>query len=589
LDNKYKYIIQLFRKYKLEQSKEISLINIFSKILLKKNISENEVKILQENLQSKYGFFFYQISLFYKGKKTLDKLKEELIVLIEENIDDEILNLVIVKGIYDIDKLWIVNYYLDREEIYFYLIPEIVNLITNDSQLYGHVFMSLVEKIENIAIEHNLKLNYEQLGQTCIEYKNKQLGLKFLCKAWENFPSKNLAKQIRDIILILENLEYYEYNYEKIYKYLEDEQNNIEIVKNIIFLKLIDYKKGIIKLNKFLLKIEKRDIQKLYPLLQMIYFKTLTQSNNREIEDNLFENSIIIDNQIKKIPNTYQEIKNYEKFSKEEFRLYKIEKNSDIKRLDLFLLAQILEKYIQFKKRITGIREIQMSKDATGEEIIKKLRKASGFEEMDKQQNKYINGESKRTLLFFLYSNFYNLNILMDKLLNNFNKNLLRVPKNQINMERKKLLSLESILFLFKLEILEYIVEDKTIYLQQSTLDFFNKNIVYPEEIEIMKVLVKIKDRIIDDTKAVEVEKNYQLETSKLNVSPLSCLYFSLMALDGDYITEDINFNIGTSYSSLFLIDHWSRKFGINLAEKKELKKVLIRLSSDIAKEEKLL
>ena len=322
---------------------------------------------------------------------------------------------------------------------------------------------------------------------------------------------------------------------------------------------------------------------------QMIYFKTLTQSNNREIEDNLFENSIIIDNQIKKIPNTYQEIKNYEKFSKEEFRLYKIEKNSDIKRLDLFLLAQILEKYIQFKKRITGIREIQMSKDATGEEIIKKLRKASGFEEMDKQQNKYINGESKRTLLFFLYSNFYNLNILMDKLLNNFNKNLLRVPKNQINMERKKLLSLESILFLFKLEILEYIVEDKTIYLQQSTLDFFNKNIVYPEEIEIMKVLVKIKDRIIDDTKAVEVEKNYQLETSKLNVSPLSCLYFSLMALDGDYITEDINFNIGTSYSSLFLIDHWSRKFGINLAEKKELKKVLIRLSSDIAKEEKLL
>ena len=321
----------------------------------------------------------------------------------------------------------------------------------------------------------------------------------------------------------------------------------------------------------------------------MIYFKTLTQSNNREIEDNLFENSIIIDNQIKKIPNTYQEIKNYEKFSKEEFRLYKIEKNSDIKRLDLFLLAQILEKYIQFKKRITGIREIQMSKDATGEEIIKKLRKASGFEEMDKQQNKYINGESKRTLLFFLYSNFYNLNILMDKLLNNFNKNLLRVPKNQINMERKKLLSLESILFLFKLEILEYIVEDKTIYLQQSTLDFFNKNIVYPEEIEIMKVLVKIKDRIIDDTKAVEVEKNYQLETSKLNVSPLSCLYFSLMALDGDYITEDINFNIGTSYSSLFLIDHWSRKFGINLAEKKELKKVLIRLSSDIAKEEKLL
>ena len=239
LDNKYKYIIQLFRKYKLEQSKEISLINIFSKILLKKNISENEVKILQENLQSKYGFFFYQISLFYKGKKTLDKLKEELIVLIEENIDDEILNLVIVKGIYDIDKLWIVNYYLDREEIYFYLIPEIVNLITNDSQLYGHVFMSLVEKIENIAIEHNLKLNYEQLGQTCIEYKNKQLGLKFLCKAWENFPSKNLAKQIRDIILILENLEYYEYNYEKIYKYLEDEQNNIEIVKNIIFLKLI--------------------------------------------------------------------------------------------------------------------------------------------------------------------------------------------------------------------------------------------------------------------------------------------------------------------------------------------------------------
>ena len=156
-------------------------------------------------------------------------------------------------------------------------------------------------------------------------------------------------------------------------------------------------------------------------------------------------------------------------------------------------------------------------------------------------------------------------------------------------MERKKLLSLESILFLFKLEILEYIVEDKTIYLQQSTLDFFNKNIVYPEEIEIMKVLVKIKDRIIDDTKAVEVEKNYQLETSKLNVSPLSCLYFSLMALDGDYITEDINFNIGTSYSSLFLIDHWSRKFGINLAEKKELKKVLIRLSSDIAKEEKLL
>lgn len=589
LDNKYKYIIQLFRKYKLEQSKEISLINIFSKILLKKNISENEVKILQENLQSKYGFFFYQISLFYKGKKTLDKLKEELIVLIEENIDDEILNLVIVKGIYDIDKLWIVNYYLDREEIYFYLIPEIVNLITNDSQLYGHVFMSLVEKIENIAIEHNLKLNYEQLGQTCIEYKNKQLGLKFLCKAWENFPSKNLAKQIRDIILILENLEYYEYNYEKIYKYLEDEQNNIEIVKNIIFLKLLDYKKGIIKLNKFLLKIEKRDIQKLYPLLQMIYFKTLTQSNNREIEDNLFENSIIIDNQIKKIPNTYQEIKNYEKFSKEEFRLYKIEKNSDIKRLDLFLLAQILEKYIQFKKRITGIREIQMSKDATGEEIIKKLRKASGFEEMDKQQNKYINGESKRTLLFFLYSNFYNLNILMDKLLNNFNKNLLRVPKNQINMERKKLLSLESILFLFKLEILEYIVEDKTIYLQQSTLDFFNKNIVYPEEIEIMKVLVKIKDRIIDDTKAVEVEKNYQLETSKLNVSPLSCLYFSLMALDGDYITEDINFNIGTSYSSLFLIDHWSRKFGINLAEKKELKKVLIRLSSDIAKEEKLL
>ena len=589
LDNKYKYIIQLFKKYKLEQSKEISLINIFSKILLKKNISENEVKILQENLQSKYGFFFYQISLFYKGKKTLDKLKEELIVLIEENIDDEILNLVIVKGIYDIDKLWIVNYYLDREEIYFYLIPEIVNLITNDSQLYGHVFMSLVEKIENIAIEHNLKLNYEQLGQTCIEYKNKQLGLKFLCKAWENFPSKNLAKQIRDIILILENLEYYEYNYEKIYKYLEDEQNNIEIVKNIIFLKLLDYKKGIIKLNKFLLKIEKRDIQKLYPLLQMIYFKTLTQSNNREIEDNLFENSIIIDNQIKKIPNTYQEIKNYEKFSKEEFRLYKIEKNSDIKRLDLFLLAQILEKYIQFKKRITGIREIQMSKDATGEEIIKKLRKASGFEEMDKQQNKYINGESKRTLLFFLYSNFYNLNILMDKLLNNFNKNLLRVPKNQINMERKKLLSLESILFLFKLEILEYIVEDKTIYLQQSTLDFFNKNIVYPEEIEIMKVLVKIKDRIIDDTKAVEVEKNYQLETSKLNVSPLSCLYFSLMALDGDYITEDINFNIGTSYSSLFLIDHWSRKFGINLAEKKELKKVLIRLSSDIAKEEKLL
>ena len=321
----------------------------------------------------------------------------------------------------------------------------------------------------------------------------------------------------------------------------------------------------------------------------MIYFKTLTQSNNREIEDNLFENSIIIDNQIKKIPNICQEIKNYEKFSKEEFRLYKIEKNSDIKRLDLFLLAQILEKYIQFKKRITGIREIQMSKDATGEEIIKKLRKASGFEEMDKQQNKYINGESKRTLLFFLYSNFYNLNILMDKLLNNFNKNLLRVPKNQINMERKKLISLESILFLFKLEMLEYIVEDKTIYLQQSTLDFFNKNIVYPEEIEIMKVLVKIKDRIIDDTKAVEVEKNYQLETSKLNVSSLSCLYFSLMALDGDYITEDINFNIGTSYSSLFLIDYWSRKFGINLAEKKELKKVLIRLNSDIAKEEKLL
>ena len=130
--------------------------------------------------------------------------------------------------------------------------------------------------------------------------------------------------------------------------------------------------------------------------------------------------------------------------------------------------------------------------------------------------------------------------------------------KNFINnyiqeISNKKIISPDSILFLYKLNLLEIIKNLNNIYFQKSTYNFFKESINETEVLDIIKVLDDLKDtRMIDDENINTLFKNKEI----------SVFFNRLISLlhknEYDYISEDRNLkklsNIINSYSSLFII-----------------------------------
>lgn len=551
LEEKYKYVLHLSRKFDFSISIDLQLIKVYSKIMLKKKINIEDTLYLEENhTKNDAVSLYYNIFLFQNEKINIDDFKKIIEDILEKNINNEILNLIILRAAYLIDWFWIINIFIKEQKKYEYLIPEIIWLISYN-KIDGYNYNRIIKELDENDGTHD----YELIGNAYIEYKNFNTGLEYLYKSWKQKKTLILAKKIRAVLIMKEVGD------QEIYEYLKDcEKNNLEDkIKNIILLYFVDNKRGTVELNNLLLSFQTEDFNEVLNYIQNLYFNFLLRESKKETEF-YFENSLYIEKSIRYIPNIYLKYnkEEYELMNKEDFDVYKLGNIKNLKNLKLALLATIMKKLNGFEKKASGIRTINIDKLKNNpEKIIEKLGELSGASKFQREREMYLNLNSKEYLLL-LYNNFYELEDFISKFINRFNNNYLNMPKYTVNYQKNKLIAPDSILLLYKLKLLKILYYENSLFFQKTTYNFFkNEMHTYPEAKEIVKILKEFQGKMIDDENINEL-----IRVSKVDndiISPFSRLHYSFIEKNADYITEDRNLKFPGDiniYSSLFLISN---------------------------------
>ena len=549
LNKKYKQVLQLIKKVKIEETAQIKSLKIFCKVFKNLDLNKEETRFL-EYKKEKIGLeflFYYFISLKIK-KILIFEFKENIMKILTTKTNDFVI-LILLRLIYYVDNYWIIDFFIKEQDRYRHFIPEIIDILSEDNEILGIKFEEFINKI-NMS---NLNINFSNIAKAYIEYRNPRKALYFFLKQWKVEKNIGVASSIFDLCLLFE-----EFN-EEVYEYLKNTELDLEkeFLLNI-FLYFKDQKEAIKNINNFFLSKTLKELEKIKVLIGKFYVKYLLKSNK-----NMFENTLYIVDGKMYIPDIYLKNikleKHYLKMDLDKFNIFEREKIHSKENLLLHLVLEFMNKlggFDKIVKDLPGIKSFSIDTDRKdfGISFIDLLEETSGEKELKKLRNKYLeinNYQGKVILMNNLYFNFQQLNMFLEEFIARFNKNF--INKHIQEIDNKKIISPDSILFLYKLNLLEIIKNLNNIYFQKSTYNFFKESIKESEALDIVKVLDDLKDtRMIDDENTNTLFKNK--ETPIFFNRLISLLHKN----EYDYISEDRNLkklsNIINSYSSLFII-----------------------------------
>lgn len=557
---KYKYILKIFKDIKLEITLEIYLIKIFSKIFkdIKLDIKELESLENELNKNNPYVTLFHNVLKLKKDEISWEYFKNIILNLLE-NTKDDLFFIILLRLIYPFNNYWIINLFLDNQEKYKRFIPEVVILLGKDSNILSFKYDTFIEKINF----ENENINFTNIGEVYIQYRNPQKAFSFLSKEWNISKTEELARKILNLSLAMDknNESFY---LEGIYDYLITRCKNLEeeFLLNI-YLSFKNKKEAYIKLNKLLLN-NNNKLKKASEIIYKCYIRSFTNIHKEEY----FENTTYIIGTKKYIPSLYFELdqlklKNYIPMDQDKLQILIMENEGKKQNFNTVLLEDFVIStggWEQIRKTLPGIKALTVDKN-NEKNLIQKLEELSGIKEIEHLRKKYFSKEksnNKIILMSNLYSNFFELNILIEEFINNFDISLLN--KLEKGYKNKKLISPNSILFLHKLDLLNCIKDDSTVYFQKSVYEFFkeesNRNNI--EALKIIKILHEIKNRMIDDEYIGSLVKEKDKKLIDFKSNEIQRLFYFVLKEGFDYITEDANvkiFNkILNSYSSLILV-----------------------------------
>lgn len=560
VNKKYKYILKICRELSLENLSSIENIRIFSKILLKLKLKNREYIFLKEKALQKESleFIFYNFYLFKINEINFLNFKEIITEILEDRDKESSLNdisiIILLRLNYSIetnDKFWIINYFIDRQNEYRRFIPEIINLISEDEKISGMDFENFINRIDL----DNENINFTSISKAYRDFKNPKNALKMLYKKWNNVKDEETANNIFSLCLIEEKYD------EEIYNFFKEKNNTLEKKFLLsVFLLYEKEKEGIIEINKLFLNTSNKELKEISILIIKFYFKNIL--NHKSLVKNVsFENTMYKIKDKLYIPDIYFKGNanfSYEKMDLDKFDIFQRENTFSKINLLEYLISTFIT-YIggldKFITDIPGFKRVSIAPEDKAVSIIDTLEEISGEKELKTLRNKYLkieDSESKKKILMnTLYINYFQLNIFLDDFIAQFNENFINRNVNKNNV--KKIISIESILFLYKLDLLEIIKILDNVFFQKSTYNFFKEAFDEPSALSIIKILDDIKDiKMKDDENINTIYKNKE-------ISPyLNRLIYITNQFDFDYISEDRNLKIlnplVNSYSVIYII-----------------------------------
>ncbi|EUB37148.1 hypothetical protein [Fusobacterium sp. CM1] len=549
LNKKYKQVLQLIKKVKIKETPQIKSLKIFCKVFKNLDLNKEEYSFLEQKKEEiGLEFLFYSFISIKNKKILIPEFKKNIIKILSTKINDLVI-LILLRLTYYIDNYWIIDLFIKEQDRYRHFIPEIIDILSEDNKILGIKFEEFINRINM----NNLNINFSNIAKAYIEYKNPKKALNFFLKQWKIKKDTGVALSIFNLCLLFE-----EFN-EEVYEYLKNTELNLEkeFLLNV-FLYFRDQKEAIKNINKFFLSKTFKELEKIKILIGKFYVKYLLKSDK-----NIFENTLYIVDRKMYIPDIY--FKNislenhYLKMDLDKFNIFEREKIYNKENLLLHLVLKFMDELggvDKIIKDLPGVKSfsIDINRKDFGLSFIGLLEEISGEKELKKLRNKYLEiniYQGKVILMDNLYFNFQQLNIFLEEFMARFNKNFINNYIQEIS--NKKIISPDSILFLYKLNLLEIIKNLNNIYFQKSTYNFFKESINETEVLDIIKVLDDLKDtRMIDDENINTLFKNKEI----------SVFFNRLISLlhknEYDYISEDRNLkklsNTINSYSSLFII-----------------------------------
>lgn len=519
MNRKYKKILKIYNFLGDEKNKTVELINIYSKIMLKKGINEFEENFLK-NEQDLFSIFFYKTVLFFKKSISDDEYikSSEEILKKHSSID------LIVEVIYNYKKNWIIDYILKTNEKREEFISALIKNLRTDYEIDGFNYDDIIEQIKD---EKNI--DYESIGRIYIEFKNLEQALFYLKKAMNKSKNINLAKTL---LIVLINLKKTDLD---VYSYLKENLKKDEIgykIQNIIMLYFTNKMEAKIELNKLLLNLSQDEIKKNKEILAYIYFELiLLNYNKNEIK---YEYALYKNNNNKYIAEIYNPKKEFKILSEEKYINLS---SNEIEDLTVYLMQGIAIKEKFFER--PGITKIEFDKNNI-DGFLEKVSQINGKAKFEKACEKYFSEESNQVLgLYNLPIDF--IEMFIDKLIYHKSKR----KKIENIKEKEKIFSLDSILFLYKIGKLECIKEKILI------LDNDLENL--KEKTEIYKCLIEKKNFEVLSTKKINCIERCK-EIKRFEVSQLEKIIYYIYKRRAIYITEDANLEI-SSYSSISLLN----------------------------------
>lgn len=517
----------------VETDDDLKFKIIMLKIGLKRKVKKQEEAFLIEKMETNLVYkYFY------------NKLKS---IAIEEKFLEEITS---------------------NEKIPYFVIKDIVicgtenflesnKVVLKYKKKYPQLILDLLKKyeIKNYATGQNFKIlcdglteiekdnNAEKIGEIFLLFGDDAIEetFEYFLRAWNKKHNESL------FFKIINFLQKYKIYNEDIHNYfIKNILNKTKTKEDELFEKMLysfgNYNEAIFSINKLLIEIinNSEDVETSF-VKNLGYYFNLDIHNKAKLEDRnktfTIEEEIFILNENNEVPT--MGIKRVSAA-----KLLLLRKSNKIEECSLFnwLSHKIIFNPINIKKIpgviVCNVEEELNNKDVEG--FLKKLKKACGVDEREKECELYLQKHSKGIIDLISFDGYYLFDIV-DKIIKN-NQMLRRNDMifNKFN-EEKILISLESLVFAFQLGILESFNQDN-IFIQKSVFENIIRNAVkgYTQYQLLLEDVIKIfedGEKILDDYGILffkEIEKESWVYTYTKAV-------YYMEKENYTYITDDYN------------------------------------------------
>lgn len=552
----------------IEINDELKFKTIILKIELNKKIEKKEEDFLIERMENNavYKYFY-------------NKIRSDSIEIenVEEIVSSKKAPFFIVRDI-------VVNvtqdYSVKNEIVFLYkkkypmLILEILKKYESDDKASGEEFKNLCNKLTESEKNNNgerIADIFNRFGIDAVEET-----FEYYLRAWNKEKNERLFSKITPLLL-----EYKKYN-ESIHNYFKDSlmnENKDDILYERILYSLYNYNQAIFDINKLLINIINfSEVVSSNFLKNLLCFFNLCSNNKIVIED---RNKIFTIDGERFILNDNNEIKSIGIKTISNAMLL-LKKNDITEEIELF---SALSQRILFNPKNLGkipeIKSYDVKKEIDnndGEALLKKLKEMSGADKREEKIEEYLQKKGVLPIDAIHFDGYY-LFYIMDKIIENRSIQRRNYIKFNSFKEKNFLISLESLVLIFQLGILDSFNQDN-IFIQKSVFETITENVQkgYSKYIGLLKKIVEIfedGDKVIDDCKNLSLKditrENYLYSYAKA--------FQYVLKENFTYITDDYNkYSAKDTQQFISTVEYLEIKYSDFLLSRKE--EDLIQLSN---------